>query len=83
MYDSLLKMKEIIKRIIEEAENPEEKIEKIASVSFDGDQYLVRIPKKISDYLKLKKKDKIKFIVNVTFIEKTNKKIMVAEIIES
>ena len=75
-------MKEQIKRIIEETENPEEKIEKMATISFDGDQYLVRIPKKISDFLNLQKKDKIRFIVHVPFIEETKRKIMVVEIIE-
>ena len=83
MYDSLLKMDEIIKRIIGESENPEVKIQKTASISFDGDQYLVRIPKRISDYLELKKKDKIKFIVDVTIVEETKKRYMVVEIVES
>ncbi|KYK23282.1 hypothetical protein AYK24_10730 [Thermoplasmatales archaeon SG8-52-4] len=75
-------MKEKIERILKETGNPEEKIEKIASISFDGDQYLVRIPKKISDFLSLKKSSKIQFIVDVSYIEETKRKIMVVKIID-
>ena len=74
-------MKQQIKRITEETNFPEQKIEKTVAVSFDGDQFLVRIPKKISDFLKIKKGLKIKFIVNIPYIIETGKKVMVVQII--
>ena len=82
MYDFLLKMKEIIERILDKDKIREEKIEKTAKLSFDGDQFLVRIPKKITDVLEFQKGNKMKFTVNLAYIEETNKKIMVVEIFE-
>jgi hypothetical protein len=82
VYDLLIQMKEQIKRITEERINPEEKIEKTVTISFDGDQFLVRIPKKISDLLEMKKGDKVKFLVNIPYIEESKKKYMVVELID-
>jgi len=83
MYDFLLKMKEIIERILDNGKGTEreEKIEKTAKISFDGDQFVVRIPKKISDILKFQKGNKMKFTVKLAYIQETNKKIMVVEIL--
>jgi hypothetical protein len=75
-------MKELIERITKEITKPEEKIEKIAAINFDGQQYFVRIPKKISDFLEINKGDKIKFLVNTAYIEETGKKFMVVEILD-
>jgi predicted ATPase len=75
-------MNKQIRRIKGETEYSEEKIEKTATVSFDGDQYLVRIPKQISDYFEIEKRYKLNFIVNIPYVEKEHKKIMVVEIIE-
>lgn len=75
-------MKEKIGSIIDKSVLREEKIEKVATISFDGEQFLVRLPKRISDVLDVKKGNKMRFIVNLKYIEKVNKKIMVGEIIE-
>jgi hypothetical protein len=74
-------MKEEIKRILSETDKPETKIEKTVSISYDGEQYLVRIPKKISDYLELKNNNRLKFTLDIPFIEEYGKKIMAVEII--
>ena len=81
MYDFILKMKEIIGRILDNGAEREEKIEKTAKLSFDGDQFVVRIPKKISDALEFQKGNKMKFTVSLAYIQETNKKIMVVEIL--
>lgn len=73
-------MKEQIKGILDKNGLREEKIEKTVTISFDGDQYLVRIPKKISDALKIQKGNKMKFTANFSYIEESNKKILVVEI---
>ncbi len=73
-------MKEQIKRILDKRTIREAKIEKTVTISFDGDQFLVRIPKKISDALEIKKGFKMKFIANLAYNEETNKKHMVVEI---
>ena len=75
-------MDERIKRIKERSEYPEERIEKTMSMSYDGDQFLVRIPKKISDFFECKKGDKIKFIVNVPYSKETKQRVMVAEVVD-
>ena len=75
-------MKEIIKRISTETYLPETKIEKIVSISFDGEQFLVRLPKKISNFLKLSKKNKLKFSLDLPYLEETGEKIMVVEVID-
>ncbi|GEM_PF-5170741 len=75
-------MKEQIESILDEGAYREEKIEKAATISFDGEQFLVRLPKKISDILDVRKGNKMRFIVNLAYIEKVNKKIMVGEIID-
>ena len=82
MYDFILKMKEIIKRIVDKGTDRDEKIEKVAKISYDGDQYLVRIPKEISNLLDIKKGDKIKFIVNIPYVVETDKRIMVVEVLD-
>lgn len=71
-----------IKRIKERSEYPEERIEKTMSMSYDGDQFLVRIPKIISDFFDCEKGDKIKFIVNVPYCMETRQKVMVAEVVD-
>jgi len=73
-------MKEQIKGILDKNGLREEKIEKTVTISFDGDQYLVRIPKKISDALEIQKGNKMKFTANLAYIEESNKKILVVEI---
>jgi hypothetical protein len=75
-------MKEQIERILDKGTKREAKIEKTVAISFDGDQFLVRIPKKISDLFKMKKGCKIKFIVNLSYAEETKKNIMVVEILD-
>lgn len=62
-------------------DEPEIKIERSVTINFDGRQYFIRIPKKISDFLKITDKNKIKFILNVPYIKETGKKILVVEII--
>lgn len=76
-------MSEKVKRITYDTGRPEEKIEKTVTISYDGEQFLVRLPKKITDYLNIKKGDKIKFTVDVPYIAETKEKVLVAEIIES
>lgn len=73
-------MKEKIIRITEDNGYPETLIEKTVSVNYDGKQFFIRIPKEISDYFKLKKKDSVKFIINISYIEETKEKIMVVKI---
>ena len=75
-------MKEQIKRIIGETDKPETKIEKIVSINFDTQQYFIRIPKKISDYLKINRDNKVKITLDIPLIEEIGKKIMVVEILE-
>ena len=74
-------MNEQIKRITSDTDKPEIRIEKSVSINYDGRQYFIRIPKKISDFLKITDKNKIKFILDVSYIKDTNNKIMVVEII--
>lgn len=74
-------MKEQIKRIVGETDHPETKIEKTVTINFDGHQYFVRIPMKISQYLKLNKKDRLKFIIDIPFVEESGIKMMVVEIV--
>ena len=74
-------MKEKIGRITSYNDDPETKIEKSVTINFDGRQYFIRIPKKISDFLKISDKNKMKFILDVPYIKDTGKKIMVVEII--
>ena len=38
-----------------------ERIEREAKVSWDGSNFLIRIPKEIADYLKIKKSDTVVF----------------------
>ena len=73
-------MNKQIKRILDKNGLREEKIEKTVIISFDGDQFLVRIPKKISDALEIQKGNKMKFTANLSYIEENNKKILVVEI---
>jgi len=75
-------MKEIIDRIIGDEEKPARKLNKIVAVNFDGRQFTIRIPKKISIFFKIHKGNKVKFIVNTAYTEETGKKIMVVELIE-
>ena len=44
---------------------PNVDIVKEVSVLFDGRQFLIKLPREISDFYNLKKKDKLKLIVNV------------------
>ena len=74
-------MKEQIIRITQETDRPETKIEKTVTINFDGRQFFVRIPKKFSDYLKINKKNKLKFTVDIPYLEETGKKIMVVELV--
>ena len=74
-------MKEQIRRITQETDRPETKIEKTVTINFDGRQFFVRIPKKFSDYLKINKKNKLKFTVDIPYLEETGKKIMVVELL--
>lgn len=75
-------MKQNIERILKESGNPEEKIEKTVSLNYDGKQFFIRIPKKISDYLNLKKEDTLQITIDVGYIEETQQKTMVVELIE-
>lgn len=75
-------MKEIIDRIIESEEKPARKFTKIVAVNFDGRQYTIRIPKKISNYFEIQRGVKVKFIINTAYTEETGKKIMVVELID-
>lgn len=74
-------MKEKIERIVGKTDHPETKIEKTVTINFDGHQFFVRIPMKISEYLKLDKKDKLKFIIDIPFVVESGKKMMVVEIV--
>jgi len=74
-------MKEQIKRIVGKTDHPETKIEKTVTINFDGHQFFVRIPRKISDYLNLNKKDRLKFIIDIPFVEESDVKMMVVEIV--
>ena len=75
-------MKEQIESVLDKDTIREAKFEKTVTISFDGDQFLIRIPKKISDLFEIKKGYKIKFTVNLPYIEKTKKNIMVVEILD-
>lgn len=75
-------MKEKVNKIDNNKTPKEAKIVKSVTISFDGDQYLLRIPKKISDILEIKKGHKLKFILNLEYLEKTNQKVMVVELID-
>ena len=75
-------MKEIIDRIMGDEEKPARKIVKMAAVNFDGRQYTIRIPKKISINFKIHRGNKVKFIINTAYTEETGKKIMVVELID-
>ena len=75
-------MKEQIKRIISETDRPEIKIKKIVSINFDGKQFFLRIPKKISEYLHISDKDKLQVTLDVKFIKEAKKKVMVVEVID-
>ena len=63
-------MKEQIERILADADYPETKLEKTVSINFDGRQYFIRIPKKLSDYLKLTSTNKIKITIDIPYIDK-------------
>jgi hypothetical protein len=76
-------MEEQIKRIVDETDHPETKIEKTVTINFDGHQFFVRIPMKISEYLSLDKKNRLKFTIDIPFLEETGKKMMVVEIVDS
>lgn len=71
-----------INKILNNSELRMDLLEKIVWLSFDGDQFVVRIPQKISVALNLKKGNKVKFSLNLPYIEENHKKIMVVEIIE-
>jgi len=75
-------MREQIKRILSETDKPETKIEKTVSINYDGKQYFVRIPKKISDYFKITERDKIKFMIDIPYIKENKRKLMVVEVVE-
>lgn len=75
-------MEEEIKRITGKNEYPETKMKQEVSINYDGKQYFVRIPTKISEYLDLNKKQKMQFIVDIPYIEEKEEKIMVVKIIE-
>ena len=44
---------------------PNANIEKLTTLSDDGKSLLTRIPKEITDFLKLKKRDKLKWLVDI------------------
>ena len=75
-------MKEVIDRIIGGKIDPAHRFSKMAAVNFDGRQYTIRIPKRISNYFKIHKGNKVKFTINTVYTEETEKKIMVVELIE-
>jgi len=50
---------------IKEETKPNVNIEREVSVLFDGRQFLIKIPKEISQFYDLKKKDKIKLIIEI------------------
>ena len=69
-------MKEKIRRISSETYKPETKIEKNVSINYDGKQYFIRIPKKLSDFLKINNKNIIKFTLDIPYMEESGKKII-------
>jgi hypothetical protein len=75
-------MKEIIARIEKKILKSEERIERTVAVNFDGRQFSVRIPKRISDLFEIRKGNKIKFIVSLEYVEETGKKTMVVELLD-
>ena len=58
------------------------KIEKTVSINFDGKQFFIRIPTKVSEFLQLKEESKARVIVDVSVIEEVKRKIMVEEVVE-
>ena len=65
---------------IKEELKPNVDIVKEVSVIFDGRQFLIKLPREISNFYDLKKGDKIRLIVNVK--EPTEKHINYFEIIK-
>ena len=53
----------ISKKQLEELMNVKPSVEKIATVSSDGRNLLVRIPKDVREFLDLNKGDKLRFLV--------------------
>ena len=82
LYDIIYKMKEYFKRIRADPEHPEERIENIVNISYDGKQYLIRIPTKISEFLAIHKDNKLKITLDIPSILKSKHKLMVVEVIE-
>jgi len=74
-------MKEQIIRIDSITDKPETKIIKSVSINFDGKQYFVRIPKKISDFLEIEDNNMMKITLDIPYMEETKKKILVVEIV--
>jgi len=75
----------MIKKILEGMQigsRGESIFEKTVKLSFDGDQFVVRIPKKIASGLKMKKGDRMKFTLDYAYLDETAKRIMVVEILE-
>ena len=54
--------REIVNKV---AEQDFDKEEETATLSYDGKQFLIRIPKEISEIKKMKKGDQIKFILKI------------------
>jgi bifunctional DNA-binding transcriptional regulator/antitoxin component of YhaV-PrlF toxin-antitoxin module len=74
-------MKEQIITIVSKTDKPETKIKKTVSINFDGKQYFIRIPKKISEYLHISENDRLQITLDVNYIKESKKKAMVVEVI--
>lgn len=72
-------MKDKIKRIIDYSRYPEEKIVRTVMASYDGKQFFIRIPKPVSDFLAIKKGDKLRFMLDIKYVSESGKKIVVVE----
>jgi len=57
-----MNQREILNKVAEEEIDTHEET---ATMSFDGKQFLVRIPKEIADIKKMKKGDKLKFHLKI------------------
>ena len=75
-------MSEKINRYFEKSRFAEERIERTNMVNFDGKQFFIRLPKKISDFLNIKKGDKLRFTLDTKYVSESRKKIMVVELID-
>jgi len=62
---STMKIDESKAERLKEEIRPKVDIERTASVLYDGRQYSLKIPREVISYLKIKKGDKINFIIRL------------------